>query len=113
MGSLPLENNIWVALILVAGSIITTFLTIKYKEWVETKIQRGKAPDRMETIFNGYERLIHELQSDLKDARNTNEEQRTKLITMQVKIDTLENSLELARKQNDAITKELIELKSK
>lgn len=57
-----LEPSITVALIAGIFGVITTWLTIKYKDRV-VKTQRPK--DRMETIFDGYEKLILQQQAEI------------------------------------------------
>lgn len=97
---ISINNNVWSAIILVAGSIITTILTVKYKDRIQRKLISKKPKDRLELIFDGYERLITELHSDIATARDVNNEQNKRLTSMQVKMDKLEDQLSLANRQN-------------
>jgi hypothetical protein len=57
-------NDVLVTIISTLGGIIITYLTIKYKAQILKKA--GRAPkDRMETIFDGYEKLIVQQQLEI------------------------------------------------
>ena len=58
------DNQIIITAITVFGAIITTYLTVRYKDGLKKK-NIAKAPkDRMEAIFDGYDSLIRELKDD-------------------------------------------------
>lgn len=59
------DGSIVVALIAAAGGIITTWLTVKYKDRVVKRATPGKPKDRMETIFDGYDKLILQQQVEI------------------------------------------------
>jgi hypothetical protein len=66
MGAQPaFDNQVLIALIAAVAGIITTWLTVKYRN----KVVRGHGPnkpkDRMDTIFDGYEKLIMQQQVEI------------------------------------------------
>lgn len=54
-----------VVLISTVGGVVTTYLTVKYKDRVVKKRQKAQSKDRMGSIFDGYERLIVQLTTDM------------------------------------------------
>jgi len=63
MNQQEIDPQILVALISAAAGIIATVITVKYKDRVVKKQDRPK--DRMETIFDGYEKLIISQQEEI------------------------------------------------
>lgn len=60
-----LDTQIVTTTIVVVGGLITTFLTIKWKNDKNRKdAEKSDEPKRMTTIFDGYESLIAELKAD-------------------------------------------------
>lgn len=57
------SQQVYVALIAAIGGIVTTYLTVKYKDRVIKRTAKPK--DRMETIFDGYEKLIISQQQEI------------------------------------------------
>lgn len=62
-----LTENVLVQFLIVVGSVVTTFLTLKYKSSIMGKNKKDdKEPrTRMDTIFDGYEKLIQQQQEDI------------------------------------------------
>jgi septal ring factor EnvC (AmiA/AmiB activator) len=60
-----IDNQITIALIAAVGGIITTWLTVKYKHLVVKKASPARPRDRMDTIFDGYEKLILQQQTEI------------------------------------------------
>lgn len=97
-----LEPSITVALIAGIFGVITTWLTIKYKDRVVKKTQRPK--DRMETIFDGYEKLILQQQAEI--------DRKTSVInSLEGIVDRLEQELMRTRQLLDTAQEELQETK--
>ncbi len=62
-----LSDQVTIAFISTVGGIVVTYLTVKYKGKVVKARGKAKAPkDRMENIFDGYERLIIQLTTDME-----------------------------------------------
>lgn len=61
-----LNNQVWVALIAAVGGIVTTWLTVKYKDKIIRRSVTPQRPkDRMDRIFDGYEKLIIQQQQEI------------------------------------------------
>lgn len=61
-----LDNQVWVAAIAAVSGIITTWLTVKYKDKIIRKNAAPQKPkDRMDRIFDGYEKLIIQQQHEI------------------------------------------------
>lgn len=90
------NSQVYIALIAAVGGIITTYLTVKYKDRVIKRTAKPK--DRMETIFDGYEKLIVSQQEEIS---------RKSLVinSLEKVIDRLEDELHQTRELlNDART---------
>ncbi|MFA5172580.1 MAG: hypothetical protein WC426_13545 [Sulfuriferula sp.] len=61
-----LDSQVFIALIAAIGGIVTTWLTVKYKDRIIKTNAPSKPKDRMETIFDGYEKLILQQQSEIE-----------------------------------------------
>lgn len=59
-----MDTAVVVAIITGVVAVITTWLTVKYKDRIVKK--PGKPRDRMETIFDGYEKLILQQQTEIE-----------------------------------------------
>lgn len=59
-----MDPAVLVAIIAGLFGVVTTWLTVKYKDKVIKKAERPK--DRMETIFDGYEKLILQQQVEIE-----------------------------------------------
>lgn len=91
MGAQPgFDNNVLVALIAAIAGIITTWLTVKYKDRVIRKTTSSKPRDRMDTIFDGYERLILQQQTEIERKQGV-------ISSLEDIIDKLEHELETTR----------------
>lgn len=85
-----ISDNVLVQSIIVIGSVITTLITVKYTNGVKNKNKAAPPRDRMDTIFEGYEKLITQQQEDI--------ERKTSLIQ------SLEGLVEQLRKDLDKTT---------
>lgn len=103
----PIVNDPLTQAIIVIGGVITTIITVKYKDKIQAKMRRTKPRDRLDFMFDGYERLIKELQSDIRSVRQDNERQHLQIMAMQNKINELEDELILAKKENKKLTYKL------
>lgn len=59
-------NNTLVVLISTLGGIVTTYLTVKYKDKVFKPKIKTQPISRIDTIFDGYEKLIQQQQLDIE-----------------------------------------------
>ena len=94
-----------VATALITGifAVITTWLTIRYKDKVFKKA--AKPRDRMDTIFDGYEKLIIQQQSEI-------ERKGVVIQSLENAVDRLEQELTRTRALLDEARIELKESKS-
>lgn len=82
------------------GGIITTWLTLKYKDRIALRSREQKPKDRMDTIFDGYEKLILQQQTDIE--RKTIQIASTQKIVEQLQKE-LDDTRELVRQQQDEL----------
>ena len=61
-----LSDEVSVAAISTLGGIVVTYLTVKYKDRIVKKRLPHAPKDRMDNIFDGYERLITQLTTDME-----------------------------------------------
>lgn len=99
------------------GSIIITYLTVKYKDQI-TKKFKTEPRDRMDTIFDGYEKLIKQQQADIEhktvnigSLQDIVNKQRRQIEESQIMIDTLKIELEEAKGRNIALQRQLETMK--
>lgn len=112
MQSNGLDPQVLVALISAAAGIIATVITVKYKDRVVKRTDKPK--DRMETIFDGYEKLIVSQQEEIKRKSHV-------INSLEKVVDRLEDELNQTRtllqdareeleestRQNQLLTKQL------
>lgn len=63
-----ITENVLVQAVIVIGSVVTTYLTVKYKDSIMGKDKKANDDEprtRMDTIFDGYEKLIQQQQEDI------------------------------------------------
>lgn len=60
------DSSVLVALVAATGGVITTWLTVKYKHLVTGKSDEQKPMSRMDTIYDGYEKLILQQQAEIE-----------------------------------------------
>lgn len=82
------------------GGILTTWLTLKYKDRIVARNRDQKPKDRMDTIFDGYEKLILQQQADIE--RKTVQIVSTQKIVEQLQKE-LDNTKELVHRQQDEL----------
>lgn len=112
-----MSDQLSVALVSVIGSVIVTYLTVKYKNTITRKI-RNEPKDRMDTIFDGYEKLIKQQQDDIQfkqlniaSLQIIIDKQREQIEESQHMIDTLKQELENARTRNLDLQDQLSHMK--
>lgn len=60
-----INGQLAIAIVTTFGGIITTYMTLKIRQLVINKAKDRAPRDRMETIFDGYENLIKQQQTDI------------------------------------------------
>jgi uncharacterized protein (UPF0548 family) len=58
-----MSETVVISVISAVAAVVTTYLTVRYKNRVIKKTEKPK--DRMETIFDGYEKLIRQQQVEI------------------------------------------------
>jgi hypothetical protein len=101
------NSQIAIQIIIGLTSIIGTYLTVKYKPRLINKIKNAPEPDRSHFLFDGYEKLIKELQRDLEKSRHNAQKQSETIGHMQEKVNTLERNLYVAHEENKRLVREL------
>lgn len=120
-----LTENVLVQAVIVIGSVLTTYLTVKYKDNIMGKDKKANDEEprtRMDTIFDGYEKLIQQqqediirkqtqldktdelidkLQKDLDDTRAIVKRQHEELETQKALNEELKKQLEVLKKQRN------------
>lgn len=89
-GTPGVDSQIAVALIAAVGGVVTTWLTVKYKDRIIKKTAPNKPKDRMDTIFDGYEKLITQQQLEIDRKQKVIE-------SLEGIIETLEHELATTR----------------
>lgn len=102
-----MNNNVAVQLIIVIGGIITTLITVKYKDRIAEKLRKGQSPDRIEFIYEGYEGLIRGLKTQLDEALKVNEKQHAELLEARNQVETLHGQLREAQRVNQELMHKL------
>lgn len=82
------------------GGIVTTWLTLKYKDKIAIRNREEKPKDRMDTIFDGYEKLIIQQQTDIE--RKAIQIASTQKIVEQLQKE-LDDTRDLVRQQQDEL----------
>lgn len=90
-----------IQLIIVLGGIVTTWLTLKYKDRISTSMRRKQNPDRVEFIYDGYEGLIRQLKVQLDEALVVNERQHQEIMQMRRDADDLHKELRKSKQLNN------------
>lgn len=112
-------ENVTVQIVIVIGSIVTTYLTVKYKDRILNAGNKPDAPkDRMEQIFDGYEKLIVQQQEDIERKTAIIAQLEGIVAKLRRDLDTTTNLLEDAREevkqakaQNNRMKKQLDEIR--
>lgn len=98
------NSQVAVALIATAGGIITTLLTVKYRGLVVKRGAPQRPKDRMDTIFDGYEKLILQQQQEI-------DRKQTVIQSLEDIVDNLERELVTTRQLLIATKDEVAETK--
>ncbi len=95
-----ISPEVLIALIAGVGGIVTTWLTVKYKDRVIKKTEKPK--DRMETIFDGYEKLIVSQQEEIGRKSHV-------IKSLERVVDRLEDELHQTRKLLEDAREEVVQ----
>lgn len=96
------DASVQAAIVTGVCAIVGTYLTVKYKDRVVAK--GGKPRDRMDTIFDGYEKLIEQQQEEISRKVQT-------ISTLESAVVRLEAELDETRKLLTKARDELLESK--
>lgn len=105
------SDQVWTQVVIGIAAIITTYITTKHGPKLTDKL-RGLpsiAPnrDRYGLMFDGYERLIKELQTELSQSRTMNDKQSVIIEKMQDKVNVLQDKLHEAQTENRKLNRKL------
>lgn len=92
-----ITEDIVIQVLVVLGSVITTYLTVKYKDRVIKKGKDNAPKDRMDTIFDGYENLIKQQQEDILRKQRQLEDTQSIIERLQDEIDQTREIVRLQR----------------
>ena len=113
------SDTVLTALISGTSGIIITFLTMYFRAKAVTSKSMGKPKDRMDLIFEGYEKLIKELQSDIDRKAQVidhfeklADKYREDIRTSETMITSLRDQIETLEDEIEKLTKELVESQS-
>jgi len=100
MNQTGIDSQVLVAIVAAFGGIVTTYLTVKYKDRVIKRTDKPK--DRMETIFDGYEKLIVSQQEEIERKSHV-------IKSLEKVVDRLEDELHQTRKLLEDAREEVVE----
>lgn len=101
-----ISDNVLVAIIALTGGIITTYITVRFKGRV------FKPPkDRIETIFDGYEALIKQQQTEIKRKSELVDRLEEQLDKMEELVENLRADLNNSQKQIEQLSNQLGSMK--
>lgn len=113
-----IDSQIAVALIAACAGIITTWLTVKYKDRIVRKTAPAKPKDRMDTIFDGYEKLIMQQQQEIErkqhvvnNLENIIENLESELATTRELLTATKDELAETRTQNHMLKSQLASMR--
>lgn len=113
-----IDSQVAVALIAAIGGIVTTWLTVKYKDRIIKKTAPNKPKDRMDTIFDGYEKLILQQQQEIDRKQtvvghleNIIENLERELATTRDLLATTKDELAETKQQNIALKSQLARMR--
>lgn len=96
----PETSTLITQFFLFLGGIVTTWLTLRYRDRLATRNREQKPKERMDTIFDGYEKLILQQQTDIE--RKATQITNTQKIVEQLQKE-LDDTRELVRQQQDEL----------
>lgn len=112
------SSDVLIAGIAALGGIATTYLTVKYRNQYVLNKKPVQSKDRMDTIFDGYENLIKQQQSDIDrksklidHLQEIVDKQREEIARSQDMIDTLRDELADSQKRTKALEYQLSTMK--
>lgn len=103
-GQPTFDDQVLVALIAAVAGIITTWLTVKYRNRVVRQNAPNKPKDRMDTIFDGYEKLILQQQTEIDRKQSV-------ITNLEDIVDNLERELQTTRELLGTTKDEVAETK--
>lgn len=104
------NTEVWLALISMVGGIVGTFLTVKYKNQrtinatSNTQSTRQSRADRESNLYDGYERLIKQIEGNLNSVKHELDETERANAQLRTKLDTLESTVDQLRAQLTQVT---------
>jgi len=104
------EQTIWVTLISTLGGITITYLSVKYKNQISTKLSR-QPKDRMDLILDGYDRLIKEQQQDITRKSLLIDHMERAMSKLSTQIDALRSELSETKFANESLQRQLAKMK--
>lgn len=112
-----LDSTVQAAIVTGICAIIGTYLTVKYKDRVISKPEKPK--DRMETIFDGYENLIKQQQTEIgrkgqiiTSLEGVVRRLEQELETTREMLNVARDELKVATKQNEDLQTQLADMKA-
>lgn len=98
-----ITENLLVQIVIVFGSVVTTYLTVKYKNKIikptEDKNEDGTPKTRMDVIFDGYEKLIKQQQEDILRKEKQLTQTQSLIDRLQAEIDETRDIVKEQQKQ--------------
>lgn len=112
--TLTVSDAVWVALIGMLGGLGTAYITNVVAKKVQAKKAEKQPKDRMEQMFDGYERLIKQMADEderkariIRDQQLEIAEMKRKLTVMEDNLANAQDDLIESHKSKQLLTKEL------
>lgn len=109
-----ISEQVAIALISIVGGVIVAYITYVASKKVQAKKAEKQPKDRMEQMFDGYERLIKQMaEEDERKARIIRDQQleinqmKNKLNTMEANLERAQDDLIKSHESKKTLTKEL------
>lgn len=107
---MPLSEQVVLSLISMIGGIISTYIVNVVAKKVQANKVKKQPKDRMEQMFDGYERLIKQKDSEddrkVKAMKSLEEElvfTRQTVVRLEAALEDTQRELELSRKENEEL----------
>lgn len=96
-----MSEQVSIALISMIGGVIVAYITYVASKKVQQKKAEKQPKDRMEQMFDGYERLIKQMAEEDERKARIIRDQQAEIIDMKKKLNDMEENLQ--RAQDDLI----------
>lgn len=103
-----MSEQVAIALISMVGGVFIAYITYVASKKVQAKKAEKRPKDRMEQMFDGYERLIKQMASEDERKATIIRDQQKEISEMKLKLNKMEDSLALA--QDDLIESHRLKL---